>query len=62
MASDHRFMESAKLFAQTDVSFEKIALKFAMLEEKEPLKAFLKEKLHLYRDNIKVCGILHFML
>lgn len=55
-------MESAKLFAQTDVSFEKIALKFAMLEEKEPLKAFLKEKLHLYRDNIKVRFIFHFRL
>ncbi len=42
------------MFAQTEVAFEKVALKFALLNDKEPLKAFLKEKLSQYRDNIKV--------
>ena len=40
-----RFAESAVVFAQTQTSFEEIALKFIDLKQTEALKAFLKKKL-----------------
>ena len=55
---NYRYEESAKKYAKTDVPFEKIALKFALLDNKEPLKVFLKEKLTDYTEFNKVSYII----
>ncbi|XP_052823980.1 vacuolar protein sorting-associated protein 18 homolog [Octopus bimaculoides] len=44
-----RYKESAVMYANTQSSFEEIALRFINLEDKEPLKAFLTQKLNSLR-------------
>ena len=45
LCSRFRFAESAVVFAQTQASFEEIALKFFELPQTDALTAFLKRKL-----------------
>ncbi|GAB1602836.1 vacuolar protein sorting-associated protein 18 homolog [Argonauta hians] len=44
-----KYKESAVMYANTQSSFEEIALRFINLEDKEPLKAFLTQKLNSLR-------------
>lgn len=50
---DYRYDESAAMFAQTQNSFEEVALKFIKLPNKEPLQTFIIEKLNLLRPQVR---------
>jgi hypothetical protein len=47
-----RFTESAKVYAETQMSFEEIALKFVDLEDKDPLKQFLLNKINTLKSQV----------
>ena len=46
------YQKAAEMFAQTQNSFEEVALKFIRLQEKEALKTFLLKKLAGLRPQV----------
>jgi hypothetical protein len=52
LLQNDRYEKAAKLYAQTEASFEEVALKFMEIKQEDALQAFLLE-VHLE-------GILHF--
>jgi len=48
-----RWVESAARFAQTESSFEEVTLKFMDLEDKTPLKIYLRKKLDILKPSEK---------
>ncbi|XP_060604108.1 vacuolar protein sorting-associated protein 18 homolog isoform X2 [Ruditapes philippinarum] len=51
--SERRFLESAEMYAQTQNSFEEVALKFIRLEDKDALRKLLHKKLESLRPQDK---------
>ena len=52
--ANRRYLESAKIYAETHTSFEEVALKFIALEDKDALKQFLMHKLDTLRSQEKM--------
>jgi hypothetical protein len=48
----YRFLESAEMYAQTQNSFEEVALKFIRLEDKDALRKLLHKKLESLRPQV----------
>jgi len=48
------YMHSAKIYAETQTSFEEVALKFIALEDKDALKQFLMHKLNTLKSSEKM--------
>ena len=49
-----KYLESAKVYAETQTSFEEVALKFIALEDKDALKQFLTHKLDTLKSSEKM--------
>ena len=47
-----RYLESAEMYAQTQNSFEEVALKFIRLDDKDALRKFLHKKLESLRVQV----------
>lgn len=54
MVYHRRYQESAMMYAQTQNSFEEIALKFIKLDGKDALKSFIQKKLSALRPQVTV--------
>ena len=52
-----RYQESAMMYAQTQNSFEEIALKFIKLDGKDALKSFIQKKLSSLRTQVLMSRI-----
>ena len=48
-----RFEESAMMYAQTQNSFEEIALRFIKLDKKDALKSFIHKKLQSLKPQVQ---------
>ena len=49
-----KYLQSAKVYAETQTSFEEVALKFISLEDKDALKQFLMHKLNTMKSSEKM--------
>jgi len=49
-----KYLDSAKVYAETQTSFEEVALKFLSLEDKDALKQFLMHKLNTLKSSEKM--------
>jgi len=52
--ASRQYLESAKVYAETQTSFEEVALKFIALEDKDALKQFLMHKLNSLKSSEKM--------
>jgi len=52
--SSKQYLQSAKVYAETQTSFEEVALKFISLEDKDALKQFLMHKLNTLKSSEKM--------
>jgi len=52
--ADKKYLDSAKVYAETQTSFEQVALKFISLEDKDALKQFLMQRLHSLKSSEKM--------
>jgi len=52
--TNRKYLDSAKVYAETQTSFEEIALKFIALEDKDALKQFLMHKLDTLKPSEKM--------
>ena len=52
--ASRKYLDSAKVYAETQTSFEEIALKFIALEDKDALKQFLMHKLNTLKSTEKM--------
>jgi len=52
--ANRKYLDSAKIYAETQTSFEEVALKFIALEDKDALKQFLMHKLNTLRSPEKM--------
>ena len=50
---------AAKCYAQTQVSFEEVALKFIQVEERQALRMFLLKKLDSLKNQVKLNYSVH---
>ena len=51
-----RYLDSAEMYAQTQNSFEEVALKFIRLDDKDALRKFLHKKLESLRLQVNFMG------
>lgn len=52
--ANKRYLDSAKVYAETQTSFEEVALRFIALEDKDALKQFLMHKLNTLKASEKM--------
>jgi len=52
--ASRKYLDSARVYAETQTSFEEVALKFIALEDKDALKQFLMHKLQTLRSSEKM--------
>ena len=52
--ASRKYLESAKVYAETQTSFEEVALKFIALEDRDALKQFLMHKLNTLKSSEKM--------
>jgi len=52
--ASRKYLDSAKVYAETQTSFEEVALKFIALEDKDALKQFLMHKLNTLKSSEKM--------
>ena len=52
--ASRKYLDSARIYAETQTSFEEVALKFISLEDKDALKQFLMHKLNTLKSSEKM--------